>query len=301
MLALQPFVSLYRTVLAPIAPLAWLGLPVSTLDVVAAVRLCVALRQLREGAHRDHITARARITEKDGQGVRTLVEPEERSFVRDLATTLTVVYGGEALAYPLLGLTPSFMLSGVGVALYAAAQAVVEVVPALPQMSLQTEFPLSFVDGFTRAILLCTLIPPAIVGNPQPAISNSPWALALSSLIIANGGFFITNLVSFLHPTPLALTTPPELRPYGWTTTDLWAAPLITSIYALLTHAQPFWQNVHAIIGGALDADGKLAPALDDEGARAACALLLATMFTVRTVRNFGAVSKDVREKIKTQ
>ena len=45
---LLPVVELYRSLLQPIAPFTWLGLPLSTLDLVAAVRLCVVMRQLRE-------------------------------------------------------------------------------------------------------------------------------------------------------------------------------------------------------------------------------------------------------------
>lgn len=106
-------------------------------------------------------------------------------------------------------------------------------------------------------------------------------------------------MFSFLHPTPLTLTTPPELGPYGWTTTDLWCAPLITGLFALLTHAQPFWADLHVLViqllGGHLDEnkDTKLyvaAEAVDPEVARVICALLLAAMFTTRTVKNFGGL-----------
>ena len=37
---------------------------------------------------------------------------------------------------------------------------------------------------------------------------------------MANSGFFVANLFSFFHPGPLAVTTPPELLSYGWTTAD---------------------------------------------------------------------------------
>lgn len=103
-------------------------------------------------------------------------------------------------------------------------------------------------------------------------------------------------MVSFLHPTPLSLTTPPELGPYGWTTTDIWCAPVITGLFALLTHAQPFWADLHVVIiqllGGHLDEkkDSKLyvaAEAVDPEVARVVCALLLAGMFATRAVKNF--------------
>ena len=124
----------------------------------------------------------------------------------------------------------------------------------------------------------------------------------LARQIITNGGFFLTGLVSFLHPTPLTLTTPAELRPYGWTTTDLWSAPLVTAIYATLTHAQPFWADLHAVLASVLGGTGgvggfgvatdKIAP-LDPETARSACALVLVVLFASRTARKFGLVGKQ--------
>ena len=87
----------------------------------------------------------------------------------------------------------------------------------------------------------------------------------------------------------MTLATPQELLPYGWTTTDLWCAPVITGFYALLTHAQPFWADLHATLAGVLGATeaGKVVP-LQAETARAVCAVILVTMFTTRAVKNFG-------------
>lgn len=188
--------------------------------------------------------------------------------------------------------------------------------------------------------------------------------------ITANGGFFFVNLFSMLSPTGYTLRTPAELGAYGWTTVDLWCAPLVTGLYALLTHAQPAWAAAHAVLveftsgsgagSGSVGVDGKdegagidlgevskavVASTLDagvlveasieaeslaaatatptafsgtpdaaesrngygyDKGllttftanadpvdaqtARAACAVLLAALFAMRTLRNFGYV-----------
>lgn len=122
-----------------------------------------------------------------------------------------------------------------------------------------------------------------------------------------------------MEPTPLTLTTPDELKPYGWTTTDIWSAPFITGLYALLTHAQPFWAELHSVISAALGGAGSKVDPMDAESARALCALILAALFSTRTAKNFGLIWKKsefyelflccggtngslgVAEKIKTQ
>lgn len=291
-MSLQPFISLYRYALEPIAPFSWFGVKVCSIELVAALRLCTVLRQIKEDLYAKHQRRAG-----DKQSV------EERSFLRDACTSLTIKFGGEAIIGPLLGVPPSFVLSGVPPGVYIAAQAIVEYIPVIPPMSLTTELPLSIVDGFTRALLLCSLIPKPVITHASPVIASSPWTLLLSSLVIANGGFFITSMFSFLEPTPLTLTTPAAMKPYGWTATDLWCAPFITGLYALLTHAQPFWAELHSVISTVLGNTGDKVGPMDPEAARALCALILAGMFTTRTAKNYGLAWKraGVAEKIKTQ
>ncbi|KAJ6502110.1 hypothetical protein C8R45DRAFT_975423 [Mycena sanguinolenta] len=278
-LLLTPIIQVFNYTLQPVAPFTWFNLPISTLDVVAAFRLCIVLRQIKESLYRQHVSK---------NGVETVAP---KAFARDVSTTLTVVYGGEVMTAPLLCVAPSFMVSGVVPVFYTAVQAIVEMLPSVPEMSIHTELPLSIVDGFTRALLLCNLIPPAVTTNASPLIAASPWTLLVTSLVTANGGFFLTNLFSFLNPTPIAIQTPPELQPYGWTATDLWCAPLVTGIYALLTHAQPFWADLHTVLSGMLGGEvatkSGVVEALDPHTARAVCVVVLTTCFVTRTVKNF--------------
>ena len=73
-------------------------------------------------------------------------------------------------------------------------------------------------------------------------------------------------------------------------TTGLWCAPVVTGLYATLTHAQPFRAGVHAILGalagGRYAAEAKLGP-LDTETACAPCALVLAGLFVMRAAKAF--------------
>ncbi|OBZ75443.1 hypothetical protein A0H81_04901 [Grifola frondosa] len=169
---------------------------------------------------RDHLQKKKTVTNASA-GVVAIPEAEARSFVRDAAAVLLIVYGGEAITAPALGIPPSFMLSGVVPALYTGIQAIVDNIPSIPFPSLESEVPLAALDGIARAYLLCNLIPPMVLDHSSPAINSNPWTLILTSLLTANGGFFLTNMFSFFQPYPLTLTTPAEMLPYGWTTTDL--------------------------------------------------------------------------------
>lgn len=120
----------------------------------------------------------------------------------------------------------------------------------------------------------------------------------------ANGGFFLINTFSFLQPYALTFTTPAEMLPYGWTTADLWAAPFITGLYALLTHAQPFWADAHAVSMGWLGAAsevGKVVQPVDPEYARALCAAVLVGLFSTRTAKNFGLIQATQAPAPKTK
>ena len=104
----------------------------------------------------------------------------------------------------------------------------------------------------------------------------------------------------------MATITPPELLPYGWTATDLWIAPLVTALYATLTHAQPFFAHLHALLfsffspfglaplsfqyatPGSPDSEGVVVP-LQAADARAVCVLVLSALFGLRAVRTFGS------------
>ena len=101
----------------------------------------------------------------------------------------------------------------------------------------------------------------------------------------------------------MTLTTPPELLPYGWTATDIWIAPLVTGLYATLTHAQPFFAHLHALLflffsplglaplsskSNGFAIEGAVVP-LDANDARAVCVLVLSALFSLRAVRSFGS------------
>lgn len=132
--------------------------------------------------------------------------------------------------------------------------------------------------------------------------------------LTANGGPFFTNALSLLQPHAITLTTPPELLPWGWTATDLWVAPLVTGLYATLTHAQPFFTDLHSMLFSFFSPMG-LAPLsfksmgmhekgpnigelqpVDTDTARAACAIVLGVLFVIRTLKTFGLQSPAWQE-----
>ncbi|KAH9038926.1 hypothetical protein EDB85DRAFT_1860113 [Lactarius pseudohatsudake] len=290
---LAPIIAFYDYALQPVPALAWLGAPVSALDVAAALRLAVSLRQVRKLYYDQHvakISATGSIPE-DGKKV-----TESRGRVRDLVATLVMVHGGEAISAPWLGLQPSFLVSGTSPTIFLSAHALVDSLPTIPSLSVRTELPLTILHALHRTILLCNVVPRVVAGHASPAVATSPYTLLLTAFIMPNGGPFFANLFSLLRPTPMQVSTPPELLPYGWTATDLWAAPLVTGLYATLTHAQPFFAHLHVLLllfplAPRARRDGpstqkEVAP-LDTHTARAACAIVLCALHVNRAVRTY--------------
>jgi hypothetical protein len=295
---LAPIVAFYDYALQPLPAFAWLGVPVSALDVIGALRLAVSLRQVRQLYHDQHV---ARISATNGR----TEDVERRSRVRDFVATLVMVHGGEAIAAPWLGLQPSFLVSGTIPTIFLSGHALVDLLPTVPRQSINTELPLTILHAFHRTILLCNVIPRAVAGHASPAVATSPYSLLLTAFIMPNGGPFFANLFSLLRPTQMQVSTPPELLPYGWTATDLWAAPLVTGLYATLTHAQPFFAYLHALLFSFLsplglaylsDASAKkggspnqsVVVPLEANTARAACAVVLCALYVNRAVRTYG-------------
>lgn len=146
--------------------------------------------------------------------------------------------------------------------------------------------------------------------------------------MLGNGGFFFVNVFSMLSPSGWSVSTPPELGPYGWSTTDLWIAPLSSALFATLTHAQPFWADLQRtaleflstngyasqshfealglnIGGGKTGWTGKggvdVQP-LSTNAARSVCALVMMVLFSSRAVKNYwGAAVEKQAEKTREQ
>lgn len=94
---LAPIVEIFRYGLQPVAPLSWFGIYVSTLDVAAAVRLCMILRQIRVMISKGYEAHAATQATASGEKSNTGGGPtiESKSLVRDIAATLVVAHGGD--------------------------------------------------------------------------------------------------------------------------------------------------------------------------------------------------------------
>jgi len=98
-----PIIALYDYTLQPISALAWIGVPISALDIAVALRLALTLRQLREQFHKQHIAKMSmsltgRVKNGQLEKVSVPVVPvERRSWVRNFAASLVMVFGGEAV------------------------------------------------------------------------------------------------------------------------------------------------------------------------------------------------------------
>ena len=90
--ALASIVAFYDYALQPVSALAWVGDPISILDVAAAFRLALILRQVRELFYNEHLALR-----KAKKNTAQADPPEQRGYVRDLVTNFLMVFGGEAV------------------------------------------------------------------------------------------------------------------------------------------------------------------------------------------------------------
>lgn len=93
-MVLAPVVALYRYSLIPVAPFSWFGVGTCTLDLVAMVRLCIALKQMRVYLHERYVRHKAGAAAVSGDKAMGI---EDRSFVREAFAVLLTVYGGEAI------------------------------------------------------------------------------------------------------------------------------------------------------------------------------------------------------------
>ncbi|KAH9999095.1 hypothetical protein BJV77DRAFT_1058619 [Russula vinacea] len=301
---LAPVIALFHYALQPLPVFAWLGAPVSALDVAGAFRLAVALRQLRELYLDQHITKVAVANHKNKSGgkasgkfqrVAADETLEPRSRARDFVATLVIVHGGEAIVAPWLGLRPGFFVSSTSSLTFLGAQALVDLLPTLPSPSLQTEVPLTIVHAFFRSILLCNIVPRVVAGHASPAVASSSYTL----LFLDHGEWGPLCLQSFLAfaSDPIEVATPPELHSYGWAATDFWSPMLVTGLYATLTHAQPFFTSIHTLLFAFFwpfglarlseKSNGVVAP-IDHETARAVCAIVLCALNVNRAMRAYG-------------
>lgn len=87
---MQALESLIATSLVPIAPFTWFGLSISTMDVAAAFRLVLIMRQIRE------LQAMKALRNPNSSAARA--KWDEPSPVRDFFAIGTVVFGGEWVA-----------------------------------------------------------------------------------------------------------------------------------------------------------------------------------------------------------
>ncbi|KZO92046.1 hypothetical protein CALVIDRAFT_330161 [Calocera viscosa TUFC12733] len=272
---LETLTLVYQTVTQPLPLIA-----IPPLDIVGALRLSVALRQIR--------AILAGTSANKGR-------PIENELARNIWTNWTVVWGGETILCALLAQTPSFLLSPTYPLLFLLGEVLVYWCPPPPAPSLPTELPLSVLDAFTRVGLLTSLALGPVTAHPVPEVAQSPIALVLASTLLANGGFFLVSSASMLSSQGWKPATPNELKAWGWTAVDVWSAGLVTSTFAIMTRVQPWWSGVHDLLFrfySWLVFDSTVAsdpPKLNTDEARSICLVILMVLFAARAVWNHGS------------
>ncbi|CAE6458091.1 unnamed protein product [Rhizoctonia solani] len=250
------------------------GVSFPLIDLIGALRLSIVLRQIKKA--------------KGGESSNTHVSPW---------TTALILFGGEAIMCSLLSLTPGFLIYPNITLLFMGTQFLVnEIMLEPPPFRFPVELGFAVFDAFGRALLLCDFAPALVAKHPDPVVANSPLALLITSEVLTNGGFFFVNLLNMLDPSGWRVDrTPPEALPWGWTAVDLWTAPVVTALWASLTHwrDQSFWADMHSNYlnlgrSGKLDEKPAALEAWTHSDARSLCIVILVTLFICRTWWNMG-------------
>ncbi|CAE6404806.1 unnamed protein product [Rhizoctonia solani] len=261
------------------------GVSFPLMDIIGAFRLSIILRFIKK------------LKGGGADGIDSKVSPWISALI---------LFGGEAIMCSQLQLTPSFLLYPNITFLFMGAQFLInEIMREPPSLRFWVELPLSAFDAFGRGLLLCDFAPGLIAKHPDPAVANSPLALLITSEVLTNGGFFFVNLLNMLDPSGWKVEgAPPELLPWGWTAIDLWTAPVLTALWASLTHwrNQPFWADMHSKylnLGdyGKVNEKPIVLEAWTHEDARALCIVILIALFVFRTWRLAGPRPKFWKTK----
>lgn len=186
-------------------------------------------------------------------------------------------------------------------------------IPRKPLLS--HELPLSLFDSLGRALVLTTFSFELIRSHKDPMISTNPYLMVLSAWIMvvpsASASFAFG-----LFEKEWTLSTPGELKPDGWKAVDFWATVVIAWLYGALTHAHPVFLAPYTLFGAVIPGMGittgstkmktgsiqglttpKFEP-WDKLDARALCAVVLAVLFALRAIYNFGGTPQGTESKI---
>lgn len=104
-------------------------------------------------------------------------------YYRTNSCLLRVLFRSCSLLAPWLGLRPAFFISSTSSISFLGAQALVDLLPAIPSPSLHTDVPLTIVHAFFRTILLCNVIPRVVAGHASPAVAASSYTLLLTAWV----------------------------------------------------------------------------------------------------------------------
>ncbi|KAJ9125123.1 hypothetical protein QFC22_000077 [Naganishia vaughanmartiniae] len=135
------------------------------------------------------------------------------------------------------------------------------------------------------------------------ATRNNPWLMVLAAFI-NTVPFASLAFACHMFDKEWSFGTPGELRPRGWMMVDVWAAPLIATIYATLIRAHPVFDVPYQTLRVAAlrrpmlvwavgyDTFKTRFPSLPQPWnpleARAICAIILTVLFACRALYNFG-------------
>ncbi|ODO08691.1 hypothetical protein L198_00424 [Cryptococcus wingfieldii CBS 7118] len=262
-----------QPLLAPVHPL---YCPFPLIDLYGAMRLSSVVNWIASGAFGPPASPPKGAKGKRGKG--QVAKRARPSALQEVAGIMVVVFGGETFLAMSTNTSPSWLVNPSYALLFGLIHLLqtrtpfIHLLPSKPSFLL--EILLATPDAIGRTLLLTRFsVLPLLASTSPKALPPTPASLLLVPFILAVPfASLIFSATSFFTPTP-HLSTPDELKPWGWLMVDAWAPVVVPAVFlSLIGPVQGWefglrWAEYEAVV---------------------VCMVGLSVVFALRAVYNFG-------------
>ncbi|WOO80857.1 uncharacterized protein LOC62_03G004384 [Vanrija pseudolonga] len=255
------------TLLSPVHPS---YLPIGPLDVVGLMRLSSVVNWVAS----------------DTKG------KPRASALQEVFGIWVVMCGAETFLALATGVTPPWLLNPTFPIVAAVMHLVntrtplIKLLPEKPTLALEL---IAAVPDAIGRVLLCTrftTLPILYPGSSWLNLPATPSTLLLVPFIFAVPFAAFAFTGGNLFAPEVKLTTPAELRPWGWTAVDAWIPLFITTLFLMLIGPKKGWRYGFGTY-------------LEEDAAIVVCAIVTIVIFEARAIWNFAPRPKKSGKKSK--